>query len=235
MSSPTADSAPRFQTAVPPGLAAADIARRNRLVHKWRQHSSRIHLLRRILPALCVALLLALGGWALVTTVFSRQGGANRSNVLVIHMLKPDLQGRDEKGQPYNVTADSAVRDDADPARVIFDAPVFTLGSGAQQTHVRARHGVYRDDTRILNLTGDVHLDNGAGYHFVTEHAVVDTQKNNVDGELHVEGNGPLGRIAASSYAVRDGGARVFFFGQVKARIARHSAPQGATPASAAR
>jgi lipopolysaccharide export system protein LptC len=233
MSSPTADSAPRFQTAVPPGLAAADIARRNRLVHKWRQHSNRIHLLRPVLPALCIAMLLALGGWALVTTLFSRQGAANRSSVLMIRMLKPDFQGRDEKGQPYHLTADSAVRDDADPARVTLEAPVFTLGSALEQTHVRARHGVYRDDTRILNLTGDVHLDNGEGYHFVTEHVVIDTQKNNADGETHIDGHGPLGQIAASSYAVRDGGTHVFFNGQVKAHIENHHAPGGAQPAPA--
>jgi lipopolysaccharide export system protein LptC len=173
-------------------------------------------------------MLLALGGWAFVTTLFSRQGAASRSSVLVIRMLKPDFQGRDEKGQPYNVTADSAVRDDEDSGRVTLEAPVFTLGSGMQQTHARARHGVYRDDTRILNLTSDVHLDGGEGYHFVTEHAVIDLRKNNVDGEQHIEGYGPLGRIAASSYAVRDGGAHAYFTGQVKARIEQHGASGGA-------
>jgi lipopolysaccharide export system protein LptC len=233
MSSPTADSAPRFQTAVPPGLAAADIARRNRLVHKWRQHSDRIHLLRRVLPALCIAMLLALGGWAFVTTLFSRLGAANRSSGLVIRMLKPDFQGRDEKGQPYNLAAESAVRDDLDSARISLEKPVFTLGSALAQTHVRSKHGVYREDIRNLNLTGDVHLDDAEGYHFVTEHAVIDMQKNNVDGEQHIDGHGPLGRIASSSYAVRDGGAHVFFTGQVRARIEHHRAPGGAQPAPA--
>jgi lipopolysaccharide export system protein LptC len=233
MSSPTADRAARFHTALPPGLAADDIQRRQRLLLKWRRHSNLIHTLRRMLPAMGIVMLLALGGWALISTLFSRQGAANRSSVLVIRMLKPDFRGRDEKGQPYNVTADSAVRGDADPARVTLEAPVFTLGSGPEQTHVRARHGVYRDDTRILNLTGDVHLDDGEGYHFVTEHALIDTQKNNMDGDTHIDGHGPLGQIAASSYAVRDGGAHVFFTGQVKAHIENHQAPGGAQPAPA--
>jgi lipopolysaccharide export system protein LptC len=231
MSSPTAESAARFGTAVPPGLGAEAMARRQRLVRQWRQHSNRVHHLRRVLPALCIAMLLGLGGLALVNTLFSRQGVANRSNVLVIRMLKPNFQGRDEKGQPYNVTADTAVRDDEEPGRVTLMAPVFTLGSGMQQTHARAKQGVYRDDTRILNLTGDVHLDGGEGYHFVTEHAVIDLRKNNVDGEQHIEGYGPLGRIAASSYAVRDGGAHAYFTGQVKARIEQHGASSGANPA----
>jgi lipopolysaccharide export system protein LptC len=233
MSSPTADPRAGFHASVPPGLAADDIQRRRRLLEKWHRHSNLIHTLRRLLPALCVAMLLALGGWALVSTLFWRLGAASQSGNLVIRMLKPNFQGRDEKGQPYVLSADSAVRDDVDTALITMELPVFTLGSGVQQTHVRAKHGVYREDTRILNLTGDVHLDDAEGYHFITEHAVIDTQKNNVDGELHIDGHGPLGRIAASSYAVRDGGAHVYFTGQVKARIENHRAPGGAQPAPA--
>lgn len=235
MSSPTADSAPRFRTAGPPGLAAPDIARRTRMVQAWRRHSSLIRLLRRVLPALCVALLLTLGGWALVNTLFARQGAASKSSVLVIRMLKPHFQGRDEKGQPYNVTADSAVRDDADPSRVSLEAPVFTLGSGLEEAHARARHGVFRDDTRMLDLSGDVHFDDGEGYHFVTEHAVIDLRKNNIDGEQPIAGNGPLGRITASSYAVRDGGAHAYFTGRVKARIEQQAAAADLNSASAKR
>jgi lipopolysaccharide export system protein LptC len=234
MSSPTADPASRFHAAVPPSLTVEDIQRRRRLLEQWRRHSNLIHTLRRLLPMLCVIMLLALGGWAVVSTLFWRLGAASQSGNLVIRMLKPNFQGRDEKGQPYLLSADSAVRDDKDAALITMEAPVFTLGSAAEQTHVRAKHGVYREDTRILNLTGDVHLDDGEGYHFVTEHAVIDTQKNNVDGELHIDGHGPLGRIAASSYAVRDGGAHVYFTGQVKARIDNHRAPGGVQPAPAA-
>ncbi len=137
------------------------------------------------------------------------------------------------------ITAASAVRDDADSARVTLDQPVFTLGAAPDdQTVVHARHGVYREDTRMLDLHGDVHLDNTQGNHFVTEHAYVDTVKSNVDGELPVQGHGPLGRIASSSYAVRDGGAHVFFKGRVKSHIEHQSdfvaAPQAPKPATAA-
>jgi lipopolysaccharide export system protein LptC len=220
MSSPTADPAGRFTAAMPPGLAARDIQRRQRMLAQWRRHSALIHVLRRVLPLFCVAMLLALGGWAVLNTLFWRLGAAQQSGALVIRMLKPNFQGRDEKGQPYLLSAASALRDDKDTALITMEWPVFTLGSGpADETRVRARHGVYREDTRILDLTGDVHLDDAQGNHFVTEHAVVDTNKNNVDGEQHIDGFGPLGRIAASSYAVRNGGAYVYFTGQVKARI----------------
>jgi lipopolysaccharide export system protein LptC len=216
---------------VPPGLAAEDIQRRRLLLERWRRHSALIHVLRRALPLTGVILLLLIGGWAAVNTLFWRLGAAAHKGDMAIRMLKPNFQGRDDKGQPYLLSAASALRDDGDSARVSLEDPVFTLGSAATgQTHVRAKHGVYREDTRILNLTGDVHLDDANGYHFVTEHAVIDTQKNNVDGELHVDGRGPLGQIAASSYAVRDGGAHVYFTGQVKARIEHHRASAAAKP-----
>jgi lipopolysaccharide export system protein LptC len=236
MSSPTADPAPRFHTAGPPGLAAKDIQRRRRLLAQWQRHSSLIHALRKVLPLLCILMLLAMGGWALMNTLFWRLGAAAQSGALVVRMLKPNFQGRDEKGEPYRMSAASAVRDDKDTALITMEWPVFTLGSDpTDQTHVRAKHGVYREDTRILNLTGDVHLDDATGYHFVTEHALVDTQTNNVDGEQHIDGFGPLGRIAASSYAVRDGGARVYFTGQVKTRVYNNRTTAGAGSAAAKR
>ncbi len=217
MSSPTADGTGRFQ---PIRVAAEDIERRRLLHAKWRRHSALIHALRKILPALTVLVFLALAGWAAVGTLAWRSGAASQAGSLALRMLKPSFQGRDEHGKPYLLSADSAVRDDADTAKVTLEGPVFTLGAGQPgETLVRAKHGVYREDNRMLDLTGDVHLDDAAGYHFVTEHAVIDTELSDVDGERHIDGHGPLGRIASSAYSVRDGGAHVFFTGQVKARI----------------
>jgi lipopolysaccharide export system protein LptC len=227
MSSPTADRADRFH---PVPVAAEDIQRRRLLHEKWRRHSARIHTLRALLPVLVVLTLVALAGWTAMSTLAWRTGAANQGGDLTIRMLKPNFEGRNAPGRPYLLSADSAVRDGADSAKVTLEVPVFTLGSGLPgETRVRARHGLYREDTRILDLTGDVHLDDAAGYHFITDHAVIDTLKNDVDGERHIDGHGPLGRIAASSYAVRDGGAHVFFNGQVKTRIEH----QGALAASA--
>jgi lipopolysaccharide export system protein LptC len=234
MSSPTAEPGVRFSTRVPPGLAAEDIQRRRQLLQQWQRHSNLIRALRKVMPVLCIGMLVLMAGWAAINTLYWRLGAAAHKGDMAIRMLKPNFQGRDDKGQPYLLSADSALRDDGDSARITLEAPVFTLGSAVTgQTHVRAKHGVYREDSRILNLTGDVHLDDAEGYHFVTEHAVIDTQKNNVDGEQHIDGRGPLGQIAASSYAVRDGGAHVYFNGQVKARIEHHGGSGGAQPAQA--
>jgi lipopolysaccharide export system protein LptC len=236
MSSPIAEPAGPLRGMAPIGLGAEDMQRRRLMLDRWRRRSAVIKALRRILPALCVAIIVALGGWTAFNTLFSRLSAQRPGGKLAIRLLNPNFEGRNDSGRPFLITADSAVRDDADTNKVYLDKPIFTLGASPDQTHVRSIHGVYREDTRMLDLTGDVHLDDAQGYHFVTEHALIDTQKNNVDGDRHVDGHGPLGRIAASAYAVRDGGAHTYFTGQVKSRIegrgmaaARPAPPPAAT------
>jgi lipopolysaccharide export system protein LptC len=217
MSSPTVESALRLD---PRSGAAADIDRRRVLLKRWRRRSALIHALRRILPGLAAAMVLGLVGWAAVNTVYRRLSADRRGGSLAIHMLKASFEGRDDQGKPFLIDADSAVRDDDDPNRIVLENPVFTLGAGPPDlTKVRSRHGVYRDDSRMLDLTQDVHMDDAQGYHFVTEHALVDTRKSNVDGDKPVAGQGPLGHIVAMSYAVRDNGAHVYFYGHVKAHL----------------
>ena len=226
MSSPTADLGAHF-----PGVAAEDIARRRRLIGQWKRRSAFIHLLRKLLPAVCVAMVVVLGVWAGINTL-TRLNSARAGGGMAIRMLRPQFQGRNEAGKPFLLVADSAVRDEADVNRVTLERPVFTLGNTKQdKTVVHAKVGVYREDTRFLDLRGSVVLDDAKGNHFETEHALIDTQKNDVTGETHIEGHGPLGRIAASSYAVRDGGAYIHFEGHVKSRI-EHG--MGASPAAKA-
>ncbi len=212
MSSPTADL---------PGLLAEDIKRRRRLLQQWRRHSALIAVLRKLLPALCLGIVVALGAWAAMSTLLWRQDTKAAANS-EIRMLNPNFQGRTEAGKPFLVTAASAVRDNADSNKVTLERPMLTIGVGGPEwTRVTAASGVYREDTRMLDLTGQVTLDDHKGNHLNTEHALVDTTKSNVDGDTHISGHGPLGSIDASSYSLRDGGAYLLFEGRVKSRFER--------------
>jgi lipopolysaccharide export system protein LptC len=231
MSSRTAEGG--YLGPLPPGLAGEDMKRRRLLLDKWKRRSMVVHTLRRVLPIVCVLIVAGLIGWAAVNTLFWRASFGQAGAGLEIRMVGVHFQGRNDAGKPYLVSASTAIRDANDAARVTLVDPVFTLGAAPDdKTTVRAKHGVYREDNRVLDLKGGVTLDDAQGYHFVTDHAVVNTLKSDVDGEGHIDGHGPLGRIAASSYAVRSGGAHVYFVGQVKTRIEHHAAP-AALPAPA--
>lgn len=231
MSSPTADLQGRdFRGQDLPGLAVEDIERRRRLLKQWRRHSALIGLLRKLLPALCLAIVAALGAWAAMSTLLWRQDVKVRSNA-PIRMVGPVFQGRTEAGKPWQFTSASAVRDPVDPHKVTLEKPVLNLGAGTPEwTKVMAVTGVYHEDTRMLDLRGQVTLDDHKGNHLVTEHAVVDTAKNNVDGDTRISGRGPLGAIDASSYSLRDGGAYLLFQGRVKSVIQQHAQTTGPAP-----
>jgi lipopolysaccharide export system protein LptC len=226
MSSPTADLGRDL-----PGLAAQDIQRRRRLRNRWKRRSALILLMRVLLPALCLAVLAVLGTWTAMNT-FLRGSGTRNGNGEAIRMVHPQFQGRTDAGKPFVLDAASAVRGDKDSSLVSLDRPVLVLGAGPlDRTVVRAEDGVYHEDTRMLDLTGDVLLDDAKGNHFDTQHALVDTHKDDVTGQNSIAGNGPLGRIAGSAYALHDSGAYIRIEGRVKSRIEQHGT--GAAPGAA--
>ena len=225
MSSPTAELPGDL-----PGVAAEDIERRRRLLRRWRRHSALIAVLRKLLPTLCLAIIVALGAWSAMSTLLWRQEAKVNSNG-DIRAKNFNFQGRTEAGKPFLITAPSAVRDSIDTNKVTFERPVLTLGIGTPEwTKVSAASGVYREDSHMLDLRGRVTLDDYKGNHLATEHALVDTIKNNVDGDTRITGHGPLGSIDAQTYALRDGGAYLQFQGRVKSVIQQHAQTTGAAP-----
>jgi len=210
MSSPTAEAG--FD-------AGDDIALRAASYAAWRAHSHRIHIYRRALPALIGVILIGLTGWVAYQTLAWRFAPAANERVS-IRMVNPRFHGRTSDNLPYVISARSAARDDRNFQRVVLDQPLFSQNVGTPtQTDVRAANGVYMEDSRVLSLENDVILTDKRGYNFKTDRSVIDTRAGIVSGQKPIDGVGPLGRIAASSYAVENGGERVVFRGKVRARI----------------
>ncbi len=218
MSSRTAEHA--YQ----PLLDGLSLDKRLAEMQRWRKRSRLIHLARWLLPAVMIAGLAVLSGWAAVKALASLNG-ARDASALAIRMVKPQFLGRTQQDKPFFLAADTAVRDNGQSQLIYLERPVVVVGDQPRdQTKVTADKGVYRENTRILILDGHVHMTDGAGNDFLSPHAVVDTLTNDVDGPAHVDGHGPLGRISSDSYAVRNGGERVLFTGKVSAHIEQHPA-----------
>ena len=135
-------------------------------------------------------------------------------------MTNPKFYGRDDKGRSFQLTAKDAVRNVKDNNIVNLHLPGMMLDSGGKQpVKVDGGRGVYREDTKMLELTDGVRLQDGRGSDFHSTQASVDTRAGVVVGRNDVNGQGPLGRIVASSYAVHESGARVTFSGAVHTHI----------------
>jgi lipopolysaccharide export system protein LptC len=207
-----------------PGLADAASAapadgRRAAEMERWRRRSSRIALYRKALPWLMIAIVAAVIGWVGVRAVLSSREQARDASA-ELRMTNPKFYGRDEQGRSFQLTAKEAIRSTGDANQVTMNAPGMQLDvNGENPMSVSGGRGIYREDTKVLRLDGGVRMKDGRGTDLTSPEAVVDTRANIVRGEKGVQGQGPLGRITASSYAIHDGGDRVVFSGGVRSQI----------------
>ncbi|NEX93398.1 LPS export ABC transporter periplasmic protein LptC [Caulobacter sp. 17J65-9] len=201
-----------------------DAERVHRAMHAWRRRSQLIHFFRKALPAGIAATLIALLGWVGIKQVLlSLESLRVRDNV--VRMVNPRFYGQDDKGRAYVLGAREAQRGGGEQIRL--DDPMLRLGNMAgKPTELTAQKGYYDEKNRSVRLTGDVQVkDAGSGFHFKTGEAKIDTRSGVISGNAPIQGQGPLGQISASSYAIYDQGARVVFKGGVRARLEQRGRP----------
>ena len=125
-------------------------------------------------------------------------------------MNKPRYEGTDERGRKYTITADQA---EQKPDKKIglknVAADMFTE-QGAWLS-LTAAGGEFNDITKILTLTGTVTLYHEEGYQFVTEQVDIDTNTSEARGDLPISGQGPMGKLLATGFEIKDNGNYILF------------------------
>ena len=205
----------------------ADEARVAQAGERWRTRSRRVKLYRRVLPII----ILMLAGGALTWTVFRTvMSGVERkaSESREIRLDNPMFHGQDAQGRSFVIGAQGAIRD---PATGYFRlvGPLLRLNLGGRKTtELTADGGTYIETQRKVVIGPNVKIsDGGSGFVLTTPEAVVDTNTGVVTGDKGVQGQGPLGTINASSYAIYDQGQRVVFSGQGDNKISGTINPAG--------
>jgi lipopolysaccharide export system protein LptC len=183
-----------------PAAGAAPASTSAIIRRQARAHSRFVRLMRWLLPAGILAILAVLGGFVGLEAQRS-EAAKPREIPTEIRMVGPHFLGRDDSGRAFNLGARLAARNDRDMREVILSYPVMTLDvDGAHPKTLTADHGVYREDTRLLRLTGHVRVDDSTASTVATDEAVVDTRAGTVRGAGAIAGRGPTGAIAARSY-----------------------------------
>lgn len=194
--------------------------RRRAEMQRWRKRSRSVYFWRRALPGVIVAiaaiLTLWIGGRSLIIKLTTPPHPPAAAG---LRMVNPRFYGRDKTDSAFVLGATEAARATSDSKNVALSSPSVTQGAGADSTHVQSLSGVYREDQHELSLIGQVQIRSGDGYTFTTPDALVDTVKGTVEGNSGIQGQGPLGHIAASSYRVYDRGKRIVMKGDVRAHI----------------
>ena len=184
-----------------------------------RRHSVAVRILRWLLPLIMVGVAALLVGLVAQHTE-ARRAASHREAQAPIRMLNPRFFGRDNQGRPYILGASQAARDESSLEIVRLRDPSVTLDmDGPHPSTLTADTGVYREDTRILDLKGHVKANNAQTSRFATDEAVVNTQTGVVSGPEALTSQTPVGDLKSRSFDVFDKGNRVVFKGGVHARL----------------
>jgi len=208
-----------------PRLAGLQARAREGAAERSGGYSSFVGIMRYGLPLAALLLLSLVVIWPLVTgreegfrISFSDSPDLDGS----LRMVNARYLGADDRDQPYTVTAAEVSQTEPNSPLVTLkevSADVFLEDGGAQWFALSAREGLYERDQRFLDLIGDVSIFSDQGHEFHTERAHVDLAGRTADGDLPVQGQGPLGLLQAGNFHVDNGEETMFFEGGVTMTI----------------
>jgi lipopolysaccharide export system protein LptC len=196
------------------------------------RHSRRVALLKRLLPAIGVALLLLIAMWPRLAPLWERIRlsfpAIDLRDARELQMVNPRYAGVDREGRPFIVTASSGRQIPDRQDLMSLQAPRADLRThGGADIAVTAISGVYQAQAQLLDLFGDVTVLHQNGSRFVTQTARLNAATNTAQGSDPVEGHGPSGDLKAQGFRILDQGDVVLFTGKSEMVL------KGAKPATA--
>jgi len=116
-------------------------------------------------------------------------------------MVKPRLTGADSKGNPYVITADTAVQDahNAKKASLKHLEADMTLDK-QNWLNARARTGMVDMTTGQLELGGGIDVFTASGYELHSNSASANLKQSMIHGHEPVTGQGPDGTLRADEF-----------------------------------
>ena len=140
-----------------------------------------------------------------------------------LKMANPRFAGVDDKGVPFEITADYAIQPPEDREFVLLERPKAIQGDEGEANTVTAEKGVFSSESNILELSDGVQLNHRIGneiYVFRSDAATVSIDDETVISDVGVGGEGPDGgSLKADRMQAYNGEGRVVFEGGVSMRI----------------
>jgi lipopolysaccharide export system protein LptC len=199
---------------------------------RLRKRRISVGVLKVALPLVVLGTLGYLGYWwfesrgTVVNPELVQNVGDSAKSEVTVNAVKYD--GKDDKGRPFSITADSASHADGDDRHISLKKPMadITLSSGAYVA-LRANDGMLDRDSDIMTLTGDVTLFHDNGLSFQTNSATIDLKAKTAEGHETVEGQNGDGNLVSQGFRVLDDGDTIHFTGKAHMTIYPKQKDQG--------
>ena len=116
-------------------------------------------------------------------------------------MMKPRLTGTDSKGNPYVITAETAVQDAHNPKKASLKHLEADLAlDRGNWINARAKNGILDMDSGKLELYGGIDVFSDNGYELHSKSASADLKQSVIHGHELVTGQGPDGTFVADRF-----------------------------------
>lgn len=135
-------------------------------------------------------------------------------------LINPNFISRDEKDRPINITANRATQAPDNDNKIILENPAAQMVfADNKDLKVKAINGEYIQDTKQLDLSGNVNITHQSGYVLKTENIHVDMEENTAIAKTPVNITGPGGTIDATAMNANMQTEILHFNGPVKITI----------------
>lgn len=208
------------------------------------RHTTRVTVLRWILPVLAGLTLLGVAAWpALKEMEISRIASTSGTRLKVeevslslpkenkpmeLQVSHPEYSGLDEKNRPYVIRADKVIQQGVTPGQppgthMTLEQPVATLtlkqatdDHSDENISLNANHGVYDPKAKTLQLDGMVKFRHSTGYELYLSEMSADLTRGYLVSTHPVTGFGPGGELSGESLEILDRGNHIILKGRSK-------------------
>lgn len=194
------------------------------------RHSRRVRLLRKAIPAFCVAAIAGPVAWGIVSP-FARVGmdvqvGPISMAGTKLTMEAPKLSGFKKDGKAYEITAEQAVQDIKTPTIVELNRLTSRLEQEAKKNaRLTADWGRFDQAADNLDLKGNVRVRTDAGYEADLLSAKVNVKSGDVVSNEPVVVRSLTATITADRAEVRENGKHALFEGRVRSILIQNDPP----------
>jgi len=224
------DIADRAPVADRPFGPTSSLQRRTRTTGPIHRYSRFVAWMKLALPTAAVALLLLVAVWPRIQAAVDRLSKLPRldlSEARDLRMVNLHYAGVDKHGRPFTVTADTArQRPEVDDLVELEGPKADTTTAGNTWIALTAYTGLYRPQSQLLDLFGNVEVFQDKGNEFVTDSAHVDMGKGNAQGDDPVEGHGSFGSIKSEGFRIESQGDVIIFTGKTELLLEQHEAKE---------
>lgn len=121
--------------------------------------------------------------------------------------------GVDAKGRPFVVT--SLTGHEISANEILLQDPEAVLSLDAEKKiKLKGTKGVYDKSSKILFISGSVHLNHTNGLNLMTSEAYINLNEGTAENNVPVEGYNERSTIKAQSFKISDQGKNILFQGQ---------------------